>query len=203
VAGRSPAATKEADAIARGGRCHLYVFPRTWEDHCKLGFSRNPLSRLQALHHRWFEFFDLDQGALVETETVRDARDLELRLRRQLVEYNAPAPLTVRAQAAGHSEWYRGASALLDQEVGALQTHGHAVHAPLRPWLRAALADRGALLYDWTLAQLAPEALEAPDAGDPLQCLVRDALDAYVALDVGLSALLPPAVVRWHRAISG
>lgn len=203
MARRAPAAPAEADAVTRSGRCHLYVFPRTWEDHCKLGFSRDPLSRLQALHHRWFDFFDLDQGALVETETVRDARDLELRFRRQLVDYNAPAPLTVRAQGAGHSEWYRGASALLRREVGELQAHGHVVHAPLRPWLRVALVARGELLYDWTLAQLAPEALGTPEPGDPLQRLVRDVLDAYVALDIPLPPLLPPEVLRWHRAIAG
>jgi hypothetical protein len=36
------------------------------------------------LHRRWFECFEVDQGALVATETVRDARDLELRMRLQL-----------------------------------------------------------------------------------------------------------------------
>ena len=47
---------------------HCYVFPRAWEDHCKIGFSHDPLSRIQQLHPRWFEFFDLDAGAIIETD---------------------------------------------------------------------------------------------------------------------------------------
>lgn len=192
-----------ADDSAILGRCHLYVFPLTWEDHCKLGFSRYPLSRLQALHHRWFEFFDLDRGALVVTETVRDARDLELRLRRQLREHNAPAPLTVRRQGAGHTEWYRGAEILLDAEVESLHRHGHVVHAPLRSWLRDSLIARGELLHDWTLDQLSPEVLQNANPVDPLQRLVRDVLDGYRALDIDLAPLLSPELLRWHRRMSG
>jgi Meiotically Up-regulated Gene 113 (MUG113) protein len=78
------------------GYGYVYICPCAWEDHCKIGFSRDPLSRIQSLHRRWFEFFDLDQAVLVETESVRDARDLELELRRPLASHNAPAPLTVR-----------------------------------------------------------------------------------------------------------
>lgn len=100
--------------------CYAYVFPCGWEDHCKVGFSGNPLSRLRQLHRRWFEFFDVERGRLVETETVRDARDVELELRRLLVAYNAPAPLTVRREGAGHTEWYRGASTALDDALAAL-----------------------------------------------------------------------------------
>ncbi len=62
--------TSERHVPSRG-HCYLYVFPCAWEDHCKLGFSRDPLSRMQALHRRWFEFFDIDHGLLVETETVQ------------------------------------------------------------------------------------------------------------------------------------
>ena len=43
------------------GRCFACVFPNTWEDHCKIGFSWHPLGRPQALPRRWFEFFDLDR----------------------------------------------------------------------------------------------------------------------------------------------
>ncbi|WP_268628169.1 hypothetical protein, partial [Escherichia coli] len=56
------------------GRVFAYVFPCAWEDHAKIGFSRDPLRRISALHRRWFEFFDLDAGALVEAESERDAR---------------------------------------------------------------------------------------------------------------------------------
>jgi hypothetical protein len=121
-----------------------------WEDHCKLGFSRDPLSRLQALHRRWFELFDLDRGLLVETDTVREARDLELELGRPLVDHNAPAPLTVRREAAGHTEWYRGASALLEQAGDMLLRRGHVVHAPLRAWLQPELRRRSSRPMNWT-----------------------------------------------------
>jgi hypothetical protein len=91
------------------GRAYVYVLPCAYEDLLKLGFSRDPLDRIQTLHPRWFEFFDLDRGFLVESETVHDARDLELGLGRALIEHNAPAPLVISREAAGHTEWYRGA----------------------------------------------------------------------------------------------
>jgi hypothetical protein len=68
---RDPAATR---TLSRN-RCFLYVAPCAYEDQLKLGFSRDPLRRFQSLHRRWFEFFDVDRIALVETETVRDALD--------------------------------------------------------------------------------------------------------------------------------
>jgi hypothetical protein len=182
------------------GRCYLYVFPCAWEDHCKLGFSRDPLSRLQALHRRWFELFDLDRGLLVETDTVREARDLELELGRPLIDHNAPAPLTVRREAAGHTEWYRGASALLEQAGDMLLRRGHVVHAPLRAWLQPELRRRSDQLYAWTQAQLTPDELDDGRTGPtPSQRLVRDALDACDALAIDLEPLLPPRVLRWYR----
>ena len=49
------------------GRCFLYVLPlASHEDVLKLGFSRDPLDRLQALHPRYFEVFDLERAFLVE-----------------------------------------------------------------------------------------------------------------------------------------
>jgi hypothetical protein len=189
------------DRIPSRGRSFLYVFPCAWEDYCKLGFSRDPLSRLQTLHRRWFEFFDLDRAFLVEAETVRDARDLELELGRPLREHNAPAPLTVRSQAGGRTEWYRGASAQLEQAAGTLQLRGHVVHAPARAWLRDALRARSDQLYDWAQAQLSADELGGLVATTPTQRLVRDALDGYVALSIDLEPLLPPAVHRWYRAM--
>ena len=58
-------------SIPSRGRCFLYVFPCDWEDLLKLGISRDPLDRVQALHPRWFEFFDLGRGFLVEFYRVR------------------------------------------------------------------------------------------------------------------------------------
>ena len=181
------------------GYCFVYVFPCSWEDHCKIGFSRDPLSRIQALHRRWFEFFDLDHGALVETETVRDARDLELELRRPLVAHNAPAPLAVRREAAGHTEWFRGGAAQLGDAIRLLEQRGHVVHSPLRRWMRPALLARSDRLYSWTQAQLSTDELEGCAGPTPAQRIVRDTLDGYAALAIELEPLLPQAVIRWYR----
>jgi hypothetical protein len=180
----------------------VYVLPCTWEDHCKIGFSRDPLSRMQALHRRWFEFFDLDAAWLVETETVRDARNLELELRRPLAAHNAPAPLAVRREAAGHTEWFRGVAAPLGDAVDGLRRRGHAVHGPLQPWLRAALLERSDQLYAWTQAQLSPGELESPVVATSQQRLVRDALDAYATLAIDVEPLLPAEVHRWFRSLA-
>jgi hypothetical protein len=180
------------------GYCFVYVFPCAWEDHCKIGFSRDPLSRIQALHYRWFEFFDLDRAVLVETETVRDARDLELELRRPLLVHNAPAPLTVRKQAAGHTEWFRGASSQLERAIRLLEQRGHVVHAPMRTWLRSALLARSDRLYAWTQTQLSTDELDGSAGPTPTQRIVRDTLDAYAALSIALEPLLAPEVIRWY-----
>lgn len=166
---------------------YTYVLPCVWEDHCKVGFSRDPLSRLQALHRRWYEFFDLGRGLLVEAETEREARDLELKLRRPLAGHRAPMPGTVRRQAGGHTEWLRGAGALLQQAVQQLSAQGYVVHAPLRPWLRAEMLARSDRLYHWADALKA--AWETGDEG-ALQVL-RDGLDAYAALSIDPRPWLP------------
>lgn len=183
------------------GRTFVYIAPSAYEDLLKLGFSRDPLARLQALHPRFFEVFDLDRALLVETETVRDARALELRLQRMIAEHNAPAPLIMRPEAAGHREWYRGAYDALVDAVRALEAAGHAVHAPARSWFATALGARSDLLYSWTLAMLSPEELDAPSIVLPHQRAVRDALDACVALGIDLAPRLPAAVLAWHHRV--
>ena len=180
------------------GRCFAYVFPCRWEDHCKIGFSRDPLGRIAALHPRWFEFFDLERGVLVEAESVRDARDLELVLRRPLREHNAPAPLTVRVQAGGGTEWFRGAGQAVEDTVRDLARRGYRVR-PLQAWLQAALAARRDGLHEWTLAQLTVEELEGLCGDTPAQRQVRDQLDAFEALGIGIDAVLPVAVRDWYR----
>lgn len=180
--------------------CFAYVFPCVWEDHCKIGFSRDPLSRIQALHRRWFEFFDLDGALLIEAETERDARDLELALRRPLASHRAPAPTTVRRQAGGWTEWVRGATSPLQAAVRGLERSGYIVHAPARPWLREALAARSDALFSWTRAQLSPDERDGLAGATPAQALVRDALAAYAAFGVDLAPLLPEEVHRWYRS---
>jgi hypothetical protein len=182
------------------GLSYLYVLPCAYEDILKLGFSRDPLGRMQALHPRWFEFFDLDRAFLVEAETVRDARDLELGLARVVAEHNAPAPLVIRREAAGHTEWYRGAYDLLDTTAKALAAGGYVVHAPLRPWLRERLVERSDRLFSWTLAMLPPAAAEAAGLIGQAEVhrAVRDVLDAYRALGIDAHSLLPRDVADWY-----
>lgn len=190
-----------AGPTASRGACFVYVAPCAYEDLLKLGFSRDPLDRLRSLHPRYFEVFDLERALLVETETVRDARAIELRLRRALVEHNAPVPLVMREEAGGATEWYRGAYARLDEAVVELGAVGHRIHRPADAWFRAALAARSDLLFAWSLALLPTDPV---DESDPrARALVADALDACDALGVELDARLPPAVLDWHRRRTG
>ena len=179
------------------GKCHLYVLPCAWEDIAKLGHSRDPLSRMQALHPRYFEFFDLDRALLIETDTVREARDLELKFGRALKLHNAPAPLVVRRQAAGHTEWYRGAYEELAREGVELSHTGYVFRRGLRPWLHERLLARGDQLYTWAMGVLDQA---EPGYDDALPPVARDVLDAYTALNIHLEPLLPDPLWQWYRA---
>ena len=185
------------------GRAYLYVLPCAYEDLLKLGFSRDPLDRMQTLHPRWFEFFDLDRAFLIEAETVRDARDIELGLGHAIAEHNAPAPLVIRRAAAGHTEWYRGAYARLRTAADMLAAGGYVMHDPLRTWSREALSSASDRLFAWTEAMLTPDELETPRCLTPNQQTVRDALDARVALGLDVDNLVPTAVLRWYGGVTG
>ena len=55
----------ESRTSGRGsGRSYVYLLPCRDADLAKIGYSRSPLQRFQTLHPRWFEYFDLDGGAL-------------------------------------------------------------------------------------------------------------------------------------------
>lgn len=193
---RDPAAIRTPSR----GRCFLYVVPSAYEDLLKIGHSRDPLARLQSLHHRWFEVFDLEHALLVETDSVRDARGLELAFHRQFRQHNAPAPLTVQPEAGGHSEWYRGASEPLCIAVRALASQGFVLHDPAWHWLRHAMLARSDGLFSWTQAMLSVDELEQASVATPRQRVVRDALDAHLAFGIALEPLLPEAVWRWYCA---
>jgi hypothetical protein len=189
---------------ASAGPSFLYVLPCLGEDLLKLGMSRDPLDRFQSLHPRWFDFFDLDAARLVETDSVREARSIETRLRNALRAHNAPAPLLVSEAAGGRTEWFRGALELLEQQTDALEARGLRMHRPARAWLRNALAARGSLLFHWSTRML--EAID-PDFAPPLSSrsptalerTLRDALDAYDAMGLEPDGLVPAAVLRWWR----
>jgi hypothetical protein len=182
------------------GRSYLYVLPCAYENILKLGFSRDPLERMQSLHPRWFEFFDLDRAFLVEAETVRDARDVELGLAGVVADHNAPAPLVIRREAAGHTEWYRGAYDALATTAQALAAGGYVMHAPLRHWLRQRLVERSDRLFSWTLAVLSADALDGVVVDSAVRA-VADALDAFASMDIDLDPLLAPPVLEWHRSM--
>ncbi|MEG0182497.1 MAG: GIY-YIG nuclease family protein [Stenotrophomonas sp.] len=176
------------------GRVFAYVFPCAWEDYAKVGFSRDPLGRISALHRRWFDFFDLHAGALVEAETERDARDLELQLRRPFKLHRAPAPMTVEDTAGGHTEWVRGANAALAEAVRGLAAQGYRTY-PLRPWLQAVMVQRLDRLHDWAAVQLPEEESLRSASGS---AALRNALDAHLALDIDPMPWLPGHVQRWY-----
>jgi hypothetical protein len=179
---------------------YTYVFPCVVEDHCKVGFSRDPLARVQAFHPRWFEFFDLDRALLIEAETQRDARDLELELRRPLQAHKAPMPLTIRKQAGGHTEWLRGAYAVLAEQAQSLERRGHTLHTGAREWLARALRERADRLYGWAAAHY-PDGFSNPPAPG-FEHLLIDVLDAYRALDIDVAPYLPAELLRHLGATS-
>jgi hypothetical protein len=193
---RDPAAIR---TLSRN-RCFLYVAPCVYEDMLKLGFSRDPLQRFESLHRRWFEFFDIDRIALVETETVRDARALELALKRELTELNTNVPLTVAREAGGHGEWYRGASPALASSLKMLEEEGYRVHVPARDWLYNSLLRRRELLYSWCDALLPADEPALETSSMDARRAVQDALDAFAAFDIALEDWLPPEVLRWYRS---
>jgi hypothetical protein len=201
--------TREPSHSPSAGRCYLYVFPCAYEDLLKLGISRDPLDRIQAFSRRYFEFFDLQRGWLLETDSVREAQGQETRLRRSLRLLNAPAPLLVPGRAAGATEWYRGASSLLEQAREEFAAQGYLVHQPLEHWLRTRLEARRGDLYTWTERMLSAADGEPGDARPagaepPLpHRLLRDALDGYVALGLSLEDTLPPAVADWYARFAG
>jgi hypothetical protein len=189
------------------GASYVYVLPCAGEDLLKLGFSRHPLQRMQALQTRYFEFFDLDSAFLVETETVRDARDLELSLGHAIAVHAAPVPLVVREEAGGHSEWYRGAHASLAAEITALAARGYTVHHPLRPWLRRELLRSRDDLFTWASTLLDGLQGDAEWLDRPQMAQLRrhalDTLDAYAAVDVPVSDVLPDLLAHWYRRTTG
>lgn len=188
--------------VATDGRCFAYVFPCAWEDHCKIGFSTDPLARICALHPRWFDFFDLEGGVLVEAESIRDARDLELELRAGLGGYNAPSPMTIRVPAGGHTEWFRGVTGLLHGRTEALALRGYRVYR-LHRWLLAAMERRVDRLHEWTLSQLSVDELEGLLGSTPAQQRVRDVLDAFQALGIDVEPLLAASILHWYRGDVG
>jgi hypothetical protein len=189
--------------FATRGRAFVYVLPCRDEDLLKLGFSRDPFTRFATLHRRFYEFFDLDRGLLVDAERVAAARRIERHLIEAFREHRGTAPLVVRAAAGGHTEWYRGAH---EGVAAALRRHaedeGLDIQEGLRPWLREHLLARADLLHDWSLRIVDTlDWARANAPGDPEAArLSRALLDTWAmfeAAGIDVRALVPSAVNQW------
>ena len=156
------------------------------EDLLKVGLSHDPVARWFAFHRRWFEAFDLDQSLLIQTETRRDAQALESALHRLLRDHNCPAPMTMRCQFGGGTEWYRGACRGALAFAQAAEHQGHVLHAPARAWFAHAMqrrADALAGLLDLATRDMASGAMT------PAQCdALDDLVDAHRAFDEDIPA---------------
>jgi hypothetical protein len=187
------------------GQAFVYAFPCHGEDILKLGFSRDPLDRIQTLHQRYFEFFDLDRAVLVETDKVREARAIEHALKVELALHNAPAPLVVQPKAGGRTEWFRGALVQLTDAVIGFEQQGYRVHRDVRAWMRDRLVERGSILYHWSSRMLEAVlgdgvAPGAPRPSTPLERTLRNALDAYRAFNLPIGEFVPEEVAEWYDA---
>ena len=162
------------------GPAMVYVLPHRGEEFLKLGFSRDPLQRMQALHRRYFDFFDIDRIILIETGRVVEARRIELRLKRALAEHRAPSPLDIRADAGGSTEWFRGAYALLRGHAASMESEAFVIHWDARQWIKTELIRRRELIFEWASAQfrVLEIAGETSPYGARIAGTLRDALDA-------------------------
>lgn len=198
-------ASNDYPRFVAGGRTFVYLLPCREQDILKVGFSRNPLQRLHALHKRYFDFFDLDRALLVEVDRLRDARRIERLLLDHLAEHQASPPLVVRELAAGRTEWFRGVAAQADARARQVAlAEGWPVHAPLRVWLRQRMDEHADALYEYSLRMLDSIEYEtfnlsAPEQRQQTAGSLRYLLDACEALGVDLAKRLPSRVLSWYR----
>ncbi|HZX69804.1 MAG TPA: GIY-YIG nuclease family protein [Rhodanobacter sp.] len=191
--------------FAARGRTFVYLLPCLEQDTLKVGFSRNPLQRLHALHRRYFHFFDLDRALLVEVDRLRDARRIERLLINQFAEHRVPPPLVVRESAAGRTEWFGGVAGEAERLLRQLAAEeGLILHAPLRNWLRDRFDEHADVLYEHTLRLLDSieyEMFNVPGHQQRGQtaAALRHLLDACESLGLDLDALVSSRVLTWYR----
>ena len=182
------------------GPAMVYVLPHRGEEFMKLGFSRDPLQRMQNLHPRYFEFFDIDRAILIETARVVEARRIESQFKSAAAEYRAPAPLDIRHEAGGETEWYRGAYALLKECAEIKEREDFKVHWRAGKWIASQLSVRRESLFEWSHAQL--RALDAAGESSPfgkrIAKALRDALDANRYFGIDSTNAVPRDVAEWY-----
>lgn len=184
----------------------VYLLPLHGEDWLKAGISTDPLRRAREFHRRFFELFDFSQALLLETGSPRDAAAVERGLREAFRVHRAPMPLTVRAVAGGHTEWYRGAYPAMSAAVRELETAGYALHAPGQDWFAAALRARRGELHDWSSSLLRQHFFDPDEAlAEPLPAdaaaLLLDNVETYRHFGLGVREHLPAALHAWYDAL--
>lgn len=180
-----------------GGPAAVYVLPHRGEEFLKLGFSRDPLTRMQNLHPRYFDFFDIECAILIETPRVKDARAIETQLKRELADHRAPAPLDIRHAAGGESEWYRGAYETIVAKLGDYEALGYTVFRDARARIADLLRKQSAQTFEWAALQW--RAINEGDAFAVSRATraLTDALDAYRWFDIDIAHVAPPEVAAW------
>jgi hypothetical protein len=133
------------------------------------------------------------------SDSEREARNLELELRRPLRAHRAPMPLTISAQAGGHTEWLRGSCSQLETSLALLQRRGCQLDTNPRLWLRAALLERSDRLFSWCMAAVG-EGRDITAGHLGIESQLVDALDAYAALAVDVSPFVPSGTLDWYKS---
>lgn len=186
------------------GRSYVYMLPCRDQDLLKIGFSREPLGRFRTLHRRFFEYFDLDRGLLVEVDRVAQARAIERDILLRHAEERSPAPLVIADRAAGYSEWLRGVEPDVSARLREFAIHeGYALHG-MRAWLRQMLEAQSDRLYDWSLRMLDAaeyEAFNVPRelASGQAERALTYAMDACAAAGIDLGAVFPAQALAWRE----
>lgn len=183
-----------------GGPAAVYVLPHRSEEFLKLGFSRDPLARMQNLHPRYFNFFDIERAILIETPRVKDARAIETQLKRELADHRAPAPLDIRHDAGGESEWYRGAYETITSKLVVYEAMGYVVFRDARASFAERLQQQRAQTFEWAVLQW--RAINEGNAFAVSRAMraLRDALDGYRWFDIDATDVIPPEVAAWYEA---
>jgi hypothetical protein len=180
------------------------MLPCRDQDLLKIGFSREPLVRMRTLHRRFFDYFDLQRGLLLEVERVAQARAIERDILQRHAAERSPAPLAVSDQAAGYTEWLRGVAPEVTARLRELaQRDAHPLHA-LQDWVRGMFDAQADRLYDLSLKLLEAiqyETFNLPEelaSGQAARSLIY-VLDACEAVGIDMTARFPDTVLAWRK----
>jgi hypothetical protein len=189
----------------RGGRTYVYVLASVGEDLVKVGLTHDPFARFRTFHPRFYVHFDLDRGLLIEMAQLREARRVERLFIERWPAHRAHPPTVINEAAGGHTEWFRGIEAMLQDFASRIaERYGYVLHAPLKAWLKQKLTEQADALYQWSSAildNIEQQTLYAPEQSDRrLESTLRDMLDMYAAMDFSIENLVPNAVFEWYKA---